>query len=801
MTMGNRDFSLFLVYNEGRDTQAAGAPNVQNGSPVVRISRRSDSRHSGCAPSHMRYAACALLLLVLSAPLAAQELPPAYDGPPPPVLPDTVSRDAQGRVTVRAVRLTAPLRIDGQLDEALYRTVTPISDFIQLEPRPGAPATEKTEVWVAFDEDHVYVGVRASESRPERMVANEMRRDAAGVFQNENFAFAFDTFYDRRNSVNFQFNPVGGRMDGQNTNEGQYNGDWNPVWDFAVRKDEGGWTGEAAVPFKSLRYRPGRAQVWGVQFRRVNRWKNEISFLTRVPDGLGTMGLQRTSSAAMLVGIEAPPGSRALDIKPYVTSDLSTDLTANPRIRNKVGADFGVDVKYGLTRGLTADFTYKTDFAQVEADEQQVNLTRFSLFFPEKRDFFLENQGIFNFGGVDSTGRNLFDTPILFYSRRIGLEEGQEIPVRVGGRLTGRAGPYTVGLLDMETEAVDRLGVPATNFAVVRVRRDILRRSAIGAIATRRSRLASGTGSGETWGVDGSFAFFTNLSITGYWARTQAPGLRGSDTSYRVNANYNGDRYGAMAEHMMTGDNFNPEMGFVRRDNFRKSRLALRFSPRPTRIKRVRKFSYELQGVYYESLAGVKETRDLEFNFQTEFHSSDRLQVTYLDKFERITSPFRPGGGVTVPPGAYYLRTLTVQATMGQQRAISGSFFVEHGPFYAGDRTAFGYKGARVKLNAHLAFEPGFEINRVTLPFGSFNTALVSTRATYAITPMMFLSGLVQYNSSNETFGANVRLRWEYRPGSELFVVFNESRDTQRGRVPFLENRSVVVKVNRLLRF
>ena len=251
---------------------------------------------------------------------------------------------------------------------------------------------------------------------------------------------------------------------------------------------------------------------------------------------------------------------------------------------------------------------------------------------------------------------------------------------------------------------------------------------------------------------------------------------------------------------MMTGDNFNPEMGFVRRDDFRKSRVALRFSPRPTRSKRVRKFTYELQGVYYESLAGVKETRDLEFTFQTEFQSSDRIQVAYLDKFELLTSPFRLAGGVTVPPGSYALRTLTAQATIGQQRTISGDIFVEHGPFYSGDRTAFGYTGARVKLNAHLAFEPGFQINRVTLPFGSFTTALVSTRATYAITPMMFLSGLVQYNSSNNAFGTNVRLRWEYLPGSELFVVFNETRDTRLRGFPDFQSRAIIVKINRLFR-
>ena len=229
--------------------------------------------------------------------------------------------------------------------------------------------------------------------------------------------------------------------------------------------------------------------------------------------------------------------------------------------------------------------------------------------------------------------------------------------------------------------------------------------------------------------------------------------------------------------------------------------MGLGLSRGPARIKRVRKFTYELQGVYYESLAGVKETRDIELNFQTEFQSSERIQVNYLDTFELLTSPLRLAGGVTVPPGGYSLRTLKAQATIGQQRVVSGSVFVEHGPFYSGDRTALGFTGARVKLNAHLAFEPGVQINRVRLPFGSFNTALVSTRTTYAITPMMFLSGLVQYNSSNNAFSTNMRLRGESRPGSELFVVLNEGRHTRRGGFPHLENRSFVVKVNRLLRF
>jgi hypothetical protein len=738
------------------------------------------------------------LVLLAASPADGQDIRP-YQGPPPPPLPETMARDTAGRTTLRAVRLAAPLRIDGQLDEELYRTVVPASDFIQLEPAPGAPATEKTEVWVAFDADNVYVSVRAWESQPERMVVNDMRRDGASVWQNENFAFALDTFYDRRNSVNFQFNPIGGRMDGQNTNEGQYNGDWNPVWDFAVRRVEGGWTGEAAVPFKSLRYRAGQSQLWGIQLRRINRWKNELSYLTRVPDGLGTNGILRTSAGATLVGIEAPPGSRALDVKPYVTSDLSSDRAARPRIDNKVGKDFGVDAKYGVTQGLTADLTYNTDFAQVEADEQQVNLTRFSLFFPEKRDFFLENQGLFAFGGVTNSN---FDVPVLFYSRRIGLDQGQAVPVDAGGRLSGRAGRFTLGLLNMQTDDVEERGIPSSNFTVARLRRDILRRSAIGVMATRRSNISGGTQPGGSYGVDGSFAFFTNFNINAFWARSNTATVRGHNSTYRLNTGYNGDRWGLMFERMMIGDQFNPEIGFIRRDNFDKSRVALRFSPRPARITRVRKFSYEVQPIYYWNLAtGRLETREIDFEFYADFQNSDRIDLTYQHNYELLTTPFAVSRGVTIPEGGYGIRPLRAQFTLGAQRAVSGALFVETGRFYQGTRTQFGYSSARIKLNPHLAVEPGISINRVTLPFGDFTTRLVSSRVTHTITPMLFLSALVQFNSSNNTLSTNARLRWEYHPGSELFVVYNEGRDTLSPRMPELQQRSFVIKVNRLLRF
>ena len=725
-------------------------------------------------------------------------LPFTYAGPPPPELPATMARDAEGRTTVRAVRLTAPLQVDGLLDDAIYRSVQPISDFIQVEPSAGSPSTEKTDIWIGFDDENVYIGVHAWDTHPERMIATDMRRDNQQVWSSESLGMAFDTFYDHRNSVNFYFNAIGGRADGQVTNEGNWNADWNPIWNFAVHRDETGWTGEAAIPFKSIRHRPGRQQIWGVQFRRVNRWKNEMSYLTPLPKGLAMNGIFRLSQAATLVGIEAPAGGRPLDIKPYVTANLTTDTAS--RIHNKVGKDAGIDIKYGVTDGLAADFTANTDFAQVEADEQQVNLTRFSLFFPEKRDFFLENQGIFNFGGGSARAGGS-EIPLLFYSRRIGLERGQEVPIQAGGRLSGRVGRFTVGLLNMETDNIDALGLPSTNFAVARVRRDILRRSAIGVIATHRSNLPGVSGAPDTFGLDGAFSFFANLTIDTFWARTATRGLQGDDTSYRGNVNYNGDRYGFQVERLAVGDNFSPAVGFVRRDDFSKDRLQLRFSPRPqTRFKRVRKFTYEVFGEYYEDGIGRKETRELQGAFGIDFQNSDTFDASHNDTFDINPAPLRLAPGVTIPVGGYHFTTTRASFGFGQQRPLAATVFAESGKFYGGTRTAFGFSGGRVKFSPRLSAEPGMSVNVVTLPYGDFTTKLLSSRVTYTPTAMMFISGLVQYNSSNNTLSTNIRLRWEYLPGSELFVVYNDGRDTTPRGAPDLQSRALVIKVNRLLR-
>ena len=738
-----------------------------------------------------------------TAPAEALELPFTFDGPPAPVPPEVIARDAVGRATIRAVRLTAPIRVDGRLDEAVYASVPPISDFIQTEPLEGSPATEKTELWVLFDHNNVYVVARCWESHPERMVVNEMRRDSLNIVQNENVAFAFDTFYDGRSSVLFEMNPLGGRIDGQVTNERQINLDWNPVWDLKVGRFEGGWTLEAAIPFKSLRYRPGRAQIWGFNARRMNRWKNEISFLTRIPASLGAGGHFRSSLMATVVGLEAPSGVRNLEIKPYAISDLTSDLTASPTISNDLGGDVGVDVKYGLTPNLTADFTYNTDFAQVEADEQQVNLTRFSLFFPEKREFFLENQGTFAFGGAATSGRSAGagDTPILFYSRRIGLHEGRAAPIQAGGRLTGRLGRFSLGVLNIQSSDEPRSGSRETNFSVVRVKRDLLRRSSIGALFTRRSVGQGGDGANDAYGVDGTFAFFDNLAINTYWARTRTAGLSGQDTSYRAHLDYRGDRYGARLERLVVGDHFNPEVGFVRRDDMRKSFARFRFSPRPRSMQSIRKLSWIGSLAYVENGAGLLETRDRDAEFDIEFQNSDRFIVAYRDTYEFLTHPFPIAPGVTLPVGSYDYASVRTRFNFGQQRKISANISAEYGTFYSGHKTTIGLSRGRMNIRPQLSIEPSMSVNWVDLAEGAFTTSLVGSRVTYTMTPLMFVSALLQYNSSSHAVAANVRLRWEYRPGSELFVVFNEQRDTLARQFPALANRAVIVKINRLVRF
>jgi hypothetical protein len=729
------------------------------------------------------------------------------DGPAPPEAPEMISRDESGRATVRSIRLREPLHVDGRLDEAIYTEYHPFGGFLQVAPKYLVPASEKTDVWVMFDDTNIYVAARLWDTAPpEQWVSNELRRDTNQIRENDHFGVMFDTYYDRRSGFIFYANPLGGFADYTVVDEGGSNKDWNPVWDSRTARFEGGWSIEMRIPFKTLRYKSGSNQVWGFQARRAIRHKNEWAYLTPVPRQMaGPQAFNRISSAGTLVGLDLPPASKNIELKPYAISRVESDPLRNPPISNRFDKDIGGDVKVGLTANLTADFTVNTDFAQVEIDEQQVNLTRFSLLFPEKRDFFLEGRGIFDFarGGGDGAS----DQPYLFYSRRIGLQSGRVVPIDAGARLTGKIGPFAVGLLNMQAGDLPALGAqpltPATNFSVLRIKRDILRRSTVGAMVTNRSNSMIASAANQAYGVDGSFAFFQNVAMSGYYARTATSGLTTDDDSYQGLFNYQPDRYGVKVEYLKVGDNFNPEVGFLRRDDFRKSAVSLRFSPRPqNHFKGVRKFTYQADLDYFENGAGQMESRQQTASFNAEFNNSDRVSVAVNDNFELLLQPFAVARNVAIRRGSYDFSDVTTSYNFGQQRRVSGTVSLQRGHFYDGDITTVGFSGARVSILKQFSLEPRVSINRVELPTGQFTTTLYGSRADYGFSPRMFASALLQYSSSDRTFSSNLRYRWEYRPGSEFFLVWTDEHDTFQARPDTrLRNRAFVAKITRLLRF
>jgi hypothetical protein len=356
--------------------------------------------------AHHIPALCALIAL-FSAPSLAQEGggPATWRADAFATPAATVARDSAGHVTVRATRIAEPITIDGGLGEGVYTRIQAIDGFLQQEPHEGQPASQKTDVWLLYDDKFVYVAARCWTTEPDEIVANEMRRDSFAIFQNDNFGVLLDTFHDRRNGFMFYTNPLGGLADSLVTDERDTNRDWNTVWDVRTQRFAQGWTVEIAIPFRSLRYpAPGR-QDWGVQFRRIARGANEFSYLTPMPASFTQRAMVHVSQAATLVGLEAPKAALNLEMKPYALGAVATDLDASVPFRNDPSADVGFDTKYTLKNGLVADATVNTDLAQVEDDEQQVNLTRFSLYFPERREFFLEGAGIFAFGGASVSPR------------------------------------------------------------------------------------------------------------------------------------------------------------------------------------------------------------------------------------------------------------------------------------------------------------------------------------------------------------------------------------------------------------
>ncbi len=721
-------------------------------------------------------------------------------GPPAPAADEAVSRGADGRVTLRAFRLSEPLTVDGVLDDPVYDQVPAAEGFTQQEPNEGAPPSESTRVWVFYDADSLYVAADLEEEHPELLMANEMRRDQRNIDWGDSFSVILDTFYDRRNGFLFHTNAQGALFDAQVTDERNTNSDWNTVWWVNTQRLDHRYTVEIRIPFRSLRYAAGGAQVWGINFRRRIKHNNEQVFFTPTPQAFDRFALLRLSNAATLVGLEAPAGSRRMEFKPYAIGSQS-HVPLND-IHNDWSGDLGADFKFGVTDGLTADVTWNTDFAQVEDDETQVNLSRFSLFYPEKREFFLEGQGVFDFGGRET---RFFggptDIPIPFFSRSIGISGGSAVPILGGARMHGRAGSYQMGLMNIQTGEVGGLDVESTNFSAFRVKRDLFSRSNIGVIATHRNVSADGSGTNSLYGVDGNFAPTDHIRFNTFYMATSEPDVDTGHAaaSYMGQFLYDTDLIDITAERLYLGEDFNPGMGFVRRRDFTKNGASFQVAPRPRGIEAIRQFEFKAEANNYDRPDGAMETREYRFDARAIFESSDRLMFDHTITEERLLAGFDLSDEVAVPAGDYRFSRSGVRIRMGSHRRFSGMFRYEFGDFFGGTRQEVMYWG-RVELNQRFSLEPNISLNWITVPAGDVQAQVTRLRASYTVSPRSFVGALVQYNSAAQLISANVRYRWEYSPGSDLFVVFSTNRDGDDG-LSGLSDRAVVVKFTRLFRF
>jgi uncharacterized protein DUF5916/cellulose/xylan binding protein with CBM9 domain len=708
-----------------------------------------------------------------------------------------------GHRLVGAVEARAPITIDGALDEEAWRTAQPAGDFIQAEPHEGEAATEPTDVRIAYDRDALYIGVVCHDATPSALVVNDIRKDFAAGEQ-DSFEVILDTFADRRNGFVFVVNPAGAKSDTQIANEGRdVNTSWDAVWTVATTRGEGGWTAEIRIPFKTLRFERGADRIWGVNFSRRIRRKNEVDYWSPVPR---VYNLYRAGMAGTLSGLPDASQGRNLRLKPWIGADVTRGLAGDKFDRD---GEAGLDVKYGVTPSLTLDVTVKPDFAQAEADEQQVNLTQFSLFFPEKREFFLENSGMFYFGDIpreSRLGNARFSPPeeemLLFFSRRIGLtDRGEEIPIVAGGRLTGRVGRTGVGAMTIQTQDVS--GRDADNYTVLRGRRDILRNSDVGAIFLSRQSAGAANDRNQVAGVDANFRFRRALSLNGFLAKSETPGVDGGQLAGKGSVVWNDNFLHTQYSLLSVGDNFRDDIGFIKRRGVRKhfADFGIRFRPEWWRKFGIRELHPHTRYNIYTDQSNTKVTHTNHVAMAWFFERGGYLELQWNPRFEQIGVPFAIRPDQSFAPGSYGWNEYVLELETDHSRKVSGSALITSGGFWTGTQVSTKV-GVLVRPSYHLTFDTALQRNDIHLPppMRDFVTNLVTSRIGYAFNTRTFLDTLVQYNTDLKQLSANVRFDLIHRPLSDLFIVYNEQRLTETP-TPINTGRGLIVKYTHLLAF
>jgi hypothetical protein len=692
---------------------------------------------------------------------------------PPPESQDLVRQNTKEPRRIRALRVSNPIRVDGQLDEPDWSRAQPATDFRQEQPSEGAPASERTEVRVLFDDKNIYFGIRAFDSEASHINARDLVRDSN--FPNDDkIEILLDTYHDQRSAFRFAVNPLGTQQDALITDEGRdVNVSWDAPWISEGKIDANGYVVEIAIPLTTLRFTEGIA-AWGFNVSRIIRRKSEENLWA---SWQRSFGLERVSQAGELAGVAEIRRRRLREIKLYATGEWREGIPQIGRAGLDAGirANAGIEVaKLGITPSLTAELTVNPDFGQAEVDDQIVNLTRFSVFFPEKRDFFLENSGIFLFG---RQGENQ-----AFFTRRIGLtDRGQPVPIDYGAKVTGKIGRYSVGFLQVQTRKLGQtasgLGVPRQQFTVMRVKRDILRRSTIGAILVNRQGASATGGSGynRVGGADGEFNLSDHYKLKAFWMGSATQGIRSGAGSSRIESIFENDLYRFIAVYEDVGGKFNPEVGFIERNAIHQYFGQVAYKPQPKFIPHVQQMEFETQIEYYTDRAGKLATRQTELSWDTVFsNSSDFFFRPIEDVNDVLVEPFQIRPGIVIPAGTYHFNRPRVSFTSDLSKPITFNLREKWGEFYSGSRYETS-GGITWRPNPHLLVDLSESYNKVRLREGSFATSLFAGRLNYNFSRKVLTSALVQLNSAARLAAINVRLRYNYRPSSDFFIIYNQT--------------------------
>ena len=702
------------------------------------------------------------------------------------------------RPVVRAVQMTSMPVLDGRvLEDSAWANLIPATGFWQVQPDDGERATQKTEVYVGYSDDALYIGVIAYDDDPDRILVTDSRRDS-DLADTDSFQVVLDGLRDGQNGFVFGTNPAGIEYDGQVTREGTggvlgsgsggFNLNWDGSWDVATEISDIGWSAEMRIPFRTLRYGRDDIQSWGINFQRNIRRNNEINYWAPLSR---QHNLYRVSEAGSLAGI-VPPAQRNLKISPYV---LSSTASGGELAGTENNSEIGFDIKYSITPSLTLDATYNTDFAQVEADEKQVNLDRFSLFFPEKRPFFLENAGQFAVGDAQATE--------MFFSRRIGIgDEGDQLPIEGGIRVSGKIGNSTnVGFLHMSSAAVAGVA-PGNKFTVARINQELPGRSAIGFIFVNRDGdgshlVAPGMDENQTYAIDGRWGIGDNLLLSAWAAKTSTPGLNGRDEAFAAKAAYDSAKWAYRLEYGQVGEDFNPEVGFLSRSDFRRVSAFLMRRIRPQDMWGLLEIRPHVSYTGYWDFDGFQETGRLHNDIHWEFRNGYEIHTGVNLSRAGVKDAFDIVDGVTIQPGTYEHAEIAIVFHTNQAAPLSFALNTTIGGRFGGDRVSLA-PTLRYRIGETFSSELSYIYNDLDLPVpgGQFKANLARLRLSYSFTPKILLQALVQYNELDDILGTNLRFSWLQSANAGFFLVYNEVDEQGIGGLP--AGRELIIKYSHI---